>query len=77
MYIYQSHMGGFFTVDSPLSYSECFCEECCDSDNLIGYATTRDEAWDLLKNDTDVNGSGGYDYEYVKNFIEANFEKGD
>lgn len=74
MYIYHSHMGGFFAVDSPLSDSECYCEECCDSDNLIGYAATREEGWDILKDDTDINGSGGYDYDYVKGFIEENFE---
>lgn len=74
MYIYQSHMGGFFTEESPLGFDECYCEECADSDYLIGHATTREEAWNLVKDDTDINGSGGYDYDYVKSFIESNFE---
>ena len=59
MYIYESHMGGLFVSDEVLSYEQTYCETCGDSDYLIGYAETREEAWNLLKNDTDINGSGG------------------
>lgn len=60
MYIYQSHMGGLYTSDDELDYEQTYCETCGDSDWLIGYAETREEAWDLLKDDTNIDGSGGW-----------------
>lgn len=69
MYIYQSHMGGLFVTDEVLSYEQTYCETCGDSDYLIGYAETREEAWELLKDDTDINGSGGWNYDYVQEFL--------
>ena len=56
MYIYQGHMGGLYTSDEPLDYEDLYCEECGDSDSLLGYAETKEEAWNLLKDDTDMNG---------------------
>lgn len=73
MYIYDGHMGSLFATDHELSYQQRHCEVCGDSDWLIGYATTRAEAWDLLKDDTDIDGSGGWDYEYVQKFINENW----
>lgn len=69
MYIYQSHMGGLFVSDEILDYEQTYCEQCGDSDFLIGYAETRKEAWNLLKDDTNINGSGGWDYDYVQEFL--------
>ena len=75
MYIYEGHMGSLFTTDELLSYEECYCETCGDSDWLIGEADTRKEAWELLKDDIDINGSGGWNFEYVANFINGNWEE--
>ena len=69
MYIYQSHMGGLYTSDDELDYEQTYCETCGDSDWLIGYAETREETWDLLKDDTNIDGSGGWDYEYIQDFL--------
>lgn len=69
MYIYQSHMGGLYTSDDELDYEQTYRETCGDSDWLIGYAETREEAWDLLKDDTNIDGSGGWDYEYIQDFL--------
>lgn len=69
MYIYQSHMGGLYTSDDELDYEQTYCETCGDSDWLIGYTETREEAWDLLKDDTNIDGSGGWDYEYIQDFL--------
>lgn len=74
MYIYESHMGGLFVSDEVLSYEQTYCETCGDSDYLIGYAETREEAWNLLKDDTDIDGSGGWGYDYVQEFLK-NWEK--
>lgn len=69
MYIYESHMGDLYVMDWKLEFNELYCEICGDSDNLIGYAETREEAWDLLKDITDIDGSGGWEYEYVQEFL--------
>ena len=74
MYIYQGHMGSLYASLYDLDFDDLYCEQCGDSDWLIGYATTREEAWDLLKNDTDIDGSGGWDYDYVQDFINKNWE---
>ena len=75
MYIYESHMGNLFVSDDILDYEQTYCETCgdceiCgDSDFLLGYAETREEAWNLLKDNTDINSSGGWNYEYVQEFL--------
>lgn len=74
MYIYKSHMGGLFVSDDELDYEQTYCETCGDSDWLIGYAETREEAGNLLKDDTNINGSGGWDYDYVQKFL-GNWEE--
>lgn len=74
MYIYKGHLGGLYTSEELIEYEDLYCEECGDSDNLIGYAETIKDAWDLLKEDTDINGSGGFEYDYVQEFINSNWD---
>ena len=69
MYIYESHMGNLFVSDDILDHEQTYCETCGDSDYLIRYAETREEAWNLLKDDTNINGSGGWNYDYVQEFL--------
>lgn len=73
MYIYESCMGSLYTSDHELSYGERHCEQCGGSDWCIGSATTGEEAWNLFKYDTDINGSGGWDYNYIREFILNNY----
>ena len=73
MYIYEGHMGGLYSSDELLDYEDLYCETCGDSDTYIGCAETKEEAWNLLRDDVDIDGSGGWDYEYVKNFIDTSF----
>lgn len=101
MYIYEDHLyGSLYTSDRELSYEETYCEQCGDWDWLIGYAATRAEAWELLKDNTNTfdpskcNGcphdgdddycnfecenykhSGGWDYDYIQSFINANWDE--
>lgn len=74
MYIYESHLSGLYTSDDNLDFDELYCEKCGDSDWLIGEANTQAEAWELLKELVNLNCNGGYDFEYVKNFIQSNFK---
>lgn len=100
MYIYEGHMGSLYTSYDALDYEDLYCEQCGDSDWLIGYADTREEAWDLLKDITNTfdesvcencpykedydycndeceyyQGSGGWDYDYVQEFINSNWDE--
>ena len=70
MYIYENHMGGLFTSDRELSYEECYCKTCGDSDWLIGEADTREEVIELLR---DEDGSIPYTDEYMQEFLNENF----
>ena len=71
MFIYESHMGGLYTSSEELDWDMLYCETCGDYDWLIGEADTKEEAWELLKDDTDINGSGGWDYNYIQNFLKT------
>ena len=75
MYVYEGHMGNLYATDRQLSYDERHCEQCGDTDWFFGTADTKDEAWELLKDVTNINGSGGYDYDYVQEFINHTWSK--
>ena len=47
---------------------------CGDSDWFVGYAESRSDAWNLLKDSTDINGSGGWGYDYVMEFLNENWD---
>lgn len=70
-YIYEGHMGDLYTSVTLLD--DTYCEQCGDHDWLIGFACSRKKAWELLKPITDINNSGGWDYDYVQNFLTENF----
>ncbi len=36
MYIYESHMGGYYAADEPLSFDALYCDTCGEHDDLIG-----------------------------------------
>lgn len=62
MHIYENHLGGgLYTSDYELDYEDLYCEQCGDSDSYVGEADTREEAYELLKDD--------YDEEYLNEFL--------
>ena len=71
MYIHENHMGGLYASYEFLGYDELYCEQCGDSDILIGYAETKEDAYNLLKNDIDVFDEDVYDMDYVERFVES------
>ena len=68
MFIYESHMGGFFASVEELSYEERHCETCGDSDWFIGEAETKEEAREIIKNEFIYCGQ-----EEVEEFLEEYF----
>ena len=75
MYVYEYHLGGLFVSEYELSLEETHCKRCGDYDWPIGYAENRREAWDLFDGDIDIDGSGGWDYEYIKSFINEHWNE--
>lgn len=73
MYIYENHLGGLYAADELIDDEQLYCEECGDSDTLVRYAETREEAWELLKDDCDIDGSRGWNREYIQSFLDQNF----
>lgn len=67
MYIYESHMGGYYVSDEFLRYEELYCEECGDSDTLIGFAESKEDALEILRSE------GTCDENYIKEFVNTNF----
>ena len=63
-YLYESHMGGYYSSEKKLSYNALYCEECGDSDYLVGSFTDENSLKKLL-NDLDK--------EYVEKIIEQEF----
>lgn len=41
-YVYENHLGGFYTTDEELSYDDLYCDECGDSDGIIGKIDTEE-----------------------------------
>lgn len=54
LYIYESHLGCLYVSEDILDINHIYCEQCGDSDWLIGRASTKNEAWDLLNPHTDM-----------------------
>lgn len=73
-YLYESHLGGLYVSDEIRDFADLFCEQCGDSDQLIGTFNTAKEFWDLVKDECDINGSGGYALQYIYPLMVEEFE---
>lgn len=65
IYIYKSHMGEIYFSDNEYDVDDLYCEQCGDSDWLIGVANTIKEALYCLADMININGCGGYDLEDI------------
>ena len=72
---YNKHLGDLYISPVDLDWEDLFCETCGDSDTFIGYAATKEQAWDLFKDDLDIDYFGGWNYEYIKKFIDTYWDK--
>jgi hypothetical protein len=64
-YLYEGHLGGIYVSDDELDYDTLYCEQCGDSDWLIGPFETIKDFWGLIKDDCDIDGSGGWSLQYI------------
>jgi hypothetical protein len=73
-YIYDSHLGGIYVSDSLMNHEELYCEQCGDSDQLLGTFETLKEFWNVIKDDCSIDGSGGYSLQHVFTIIFSEFD---
>lgn len=64
MYLYESHMGGFYISNESLDYDLLYCDSCGDSDSFLGIFNTKEELRSLLKSYEDYYGE-----EYIEGYI--------
>lgn len=72
-YLYESHLGGLYTSDIELDDDTLYCEQCGDSDWLIGSFETIQDFWSLIKDECDIEGSGGLSLQYIYHFMAETF----
>lgn len=70
IYIYESHLGGIYTTDYELDYETLYCEQCGDSDQLIGTIGTVGE---LLTVISDMVAYRSYPTEYIQEEINERY----
>lgn len=73
-YLYELHLGGLYISDIQLDRNALYCEQCGDYDWLIGQFETIKDFWSLIKDDCDINGSGGWSLQYVYPIIVDTFD---
>ena len=76
-YLYESHLGNLYISDNYIDDDELYCEECGDSDWLIGQFDNIEDFWNLIEDQVDICGSGGYKLKYIYPFIVGEFELDD
>ncbi len=64
-YLYESHMGGLYTLDESQKYAFLYCGTCGDSDWLLGAFETAEDFWNIIEDKCSFYGSGGYALNYV------------
>lgn len=74
-YIYESHSGGFYTNKEFLIKVKRYCSQCCDYDEVVGYAKNRLKARWLLRKYIRKH-EHYYTKEYIKEFLNDEFPKG-
>lgn len=72
-YLYEGHLGGLYTSDYYIDPDELHCEQCGDSDWLLGEYETISDFWDLIEGECDINGSGGWCLQYVYPLMVSEF----
>lgn len=73
-YLYEGHLGRYFVTDKPLSFDDAYCDECGDYDSLVGEFSSIKEFWNLIKDDCDTDGNGGYSLQYVYPLMLSTFD---
>lgn len=72
MYIYASHLGGFYAEQQDLD--SLYCEDCGDSDTPIGKFDTASDFLEYYSENIAIHDNdGGYNLDYVLEFLKDTF----
>lgn len=53
MYLYESHLGGYYASEDEIPYEDLYCETCGDSDQYL-YSGTEEEIISQFYYDIDI-----------------------
>ena len=70
-FIYENHLGGFYTSSTEYDYDMLYCDSCGDSDTFLGVARNRAEAWKIMNQ---FKGKY-YTIEFLREFVKENFKR--
>lgn len=75
MYVYESHLGGgYFGSATPLSFEECYCEQCGDSDWEVGEFETAEQFVAYIADDICFEpGRGGWAVDVITEDVNCLF----
>ena len=74
-YVYKNHMSGeLYASEKKLTNSQRYCESCNESDEFVEVIGNRTDAWIALEDLIDHDGTGGYDFDCIKKFIEETWD---
>lgn len=78
MYIYESHLGGYYSTDERLDYECLYCDTCGDSDIFVGEYDEYDKK-DVLRfvSDLGADYSGNYLLECANKLFNMKITKED
>lgn len=76
MYIYESHLGGFYSSEFQLDYDRLYCDSCGDSDILVGEfdSNSKEDAIRFIKSIADLY-YGESLIDYVKDMFNVHITK--
>ena len=63
MYLYESHMGGFYATENKLE--DTYSETCNEFDDLLGKVNTFEDAWNLVKEKCAYDNGDGISLQYA------------
>lgn len=69
LYIYESHLGGFYYTNEEQDDESLYCEQCGDCDVCLGKAEEAYDVAEILRSEVDLFGMGGYSIEYCTKFF--------
>lgn len=69
LYIYESHLGGFYYSDEKEDTENLYCEQCGDYDTYLGKVENFEDVADILRTQVALFGLGGYTMEYCTKFF--------
>lgn len=71
-YLYENHLGGYFSSEKKYSHKQLYCEECGDCDYLIGEFTDEKSLRELLNDIVDPEYAADG---YIDRLVEDEFPK--